>query len=391
MTEHKQLPPGIREYRSRYQVRYYGSDGKRRAQSFDRLTDAKRFQRATEVDKDRQQWLDPRLGQTAFDKWAQTRLDSKHDLRPSTRATDTSYMRNHVAPGFGGTPLARIRPLEVQEWVNGLAAKGLAPKTVRECYRLMAATMRAAVDARLIVESPCRGINLPRTPRQEQRFLTAEEVESLADSVDAHYRALVLSAVYLGCRWGEFAGLKRKNLDLLRRRVQVVGTLEDIGGRVRYVADTKTKTSRRSLSVPRFLADELATYLGEAPASDFVFVTKRGLPLRRGAFRGSVWLPAIRSAGLAPLRFHDLRHTCAGLLIAEGAHPKEIQARLVHSSITTTLDRYGHLMPSLDDKLTDRLDAARSMARAKANGDQMGTRQGPDVIPLARVSDGAAP
>lgn len=88
-------------------------------------------------------------------------------------------------------------------------------------------------------------------------------------------------------------------------------------------------------------------------------------PTRRSNFRQRVWRPAVEKAGLdARLRFHDLRHTCASLLIEQGAHPKEIQARLGHSSITTTLDRYGHLMPSLGRQLAVNLDEVRKRALA---------------------------
>ena len=378
-----QLPPGIREHHGSYQVHFYGPNGERRARSFDRLSDARRFKRGVDADRDRGELIDPRLGRTPFAGWAWEHLNSKHDLRASTRATDESYMRNHVAPAFGPAPLDSIKPLAVQAWVNALSRE-LAPKTVRECYRLMGAVMRAAVDARLIAESPCRGIKLPRRPHQEQRFLTVEQVDTLADAIDPHFRALVYSAAYLGARWGELAGLKRENLDLLRRRVHIVGTLEEIGGHVRYVPETKSGASRRTIGLPNFLVDLLASHLAEAPVGEHVFTTKRGAPLRRSAFRASYWLPAVERADLGPLRVHDLRHTCAGLLIEAGAHPKAIQARLGHSSISTTLNTYGHLMPSLDERLADALDDAK----AKREGDQMGTK-GPATVVELPARDGA--
>jgi integrase len=238
--------------------------------------------------------------------------------------------------------------------------------------------MSAAVDARLIAQSPCQGIKKPRVPRRKQRFLTLDEVETLADALDAYYRPLLYSAVYLGARWGELAGLKREHLDLLHRRALIVGSLEEIGGRTRWLPETKSGTSRRVLSVPAFLVDVLAAHLAAAPPSEFVFTSKRGSVLRRSSFRSKVWLPAVAAAGLSPLRFHDLRHTCASLLIAEGAHPKEIQARLGHSSITTTLNVYGHLFPSLDERLAERLDATYRAAK----GDTGGTRSDSTVVEL---------
>lgn len=125
-------------------------------------------------------------------------------------------------------------------------------------------------------------------------------------------------------------------------------------------------SSRRKLSVPQFLVDELRGHLSEAPPSDFVFCTLEGHPLRRNNFRRRYWLPAVEEGGLAPFRFHDLRHTCAGLLIAQGAHVKEIEMRLGHASITTTMNVYGHLLPSLDERLAAGLDHTyRSAKRAR--------------------------
>lgn len=377
----------IRRRGDKWQVRYYDPEGKRKARSWARKSDALAFVHAVETDKRRDAYIDPQLTRTRFEDWARQHLASKHDVRASTRATDDSYFRNHLLPAFGALPLGRIGTLDVQGWVNDLRGAELAPKTIRECYRLMSGIMRAAVHAGLMGASPCRGIRLPRVERVEQRFLTAEEVERLAGEIHVHHRALVYSAVYLGCRWGELAGLRRRDLDLLRHRVNVVGTLEEIGGRVRWTPETKSSASRRALSVPGFLTEVLAAHLAGAPESDYVFTTTRGAPLRRSSFRGSYWLPAVDRAGLAPLRFHDLRHTCAALLIEQGAHPKEIQARLGHASITTTLNTYGHLMPSLDERLGERLDAAYRSAKAGANGDQMGTRLGAEVIELSGASE----
>ena len=165
--------------------------------------------------------------------------------------------------------------------------------------------------------------------------------------------------------------------------MRVVGTLEDVGGKTpRYVEETKTHSSRRMLSMPPFLATVLAEHLAAAPASEFVFVGPKGALLRRSNFRRRVWNPALEAAGLDPaLRFHDLRHSSAALLIAQGAHPKEIQARLGHASITTTLNTYGHLWPSLGEQLDRRMEDAFHQARAHVAS--MWPVGGSTVVPMA--------
>jgi len=128
---------------------------------------------------------------------------------------------------------------------------------------------------------------------------------------------------------------------------------------------TKTHADR-TVRLPRFLREELAAYLADRPRDPnaFLFTAPRGGPLRHHNFYQRLFCPALPRAGLPEqIRFHDLRHTCAALLIAQGAHPKAIQAHLGHSSIQVTMDRYGHLFPDALEHLADRLDAVRTQAR----------------------------
>jgi integrase len=137
------------------------------------------------------------------------------------------------------------------------------------------------------------------------------------------------------------------------------------------IGPPKTRESRRTITVPSFLADALSEHLARTArgvADDLVFAAPgAGGPLRRTNFRRRYWTPACDAVGLEPApRFHDLRHHAAAVAIAAGAHPKAIQARLGHASITTTLNVYGGLFPSLDEELADRLDAARPAVVARS-------------------------
>jgi integrase len=297
-----------------------------------------------------------------FDTWAAQWLDGKLNLRQNTLGRNRIGIRTHLLPTFGGMRLGRITRADVQVWVRKLNDQGLAPATVHKAYRILASILAEAVESRVIPESPCRRISLPRIPYREALCLTADEVEDLAAAIDRPYQA----AVYLGCRWGELVGLKQENVDLVRKQVRIVGTLEEAGAGPVYVEETKTRSSRRLLSMPPFLADILAEHLTQAPANEFVFTGPEGGLLRRSNFRRRAWKPALVRAGLDPeLRFHDLRHACAALLIAQGAHPKEIQARLGHSTITTTLNTYGHLWPTLGSQLDDKIEAVFHHARER--------------------------
>jgi integrase len=192
------------------------------------------------------------------------------------------------------------------------------------------------------------------------------EVAHLADVIDPRYRALVLVGAYGGLRIGELAGLRRSRVDLLRGTVEVVEIVVDVQGVVE-VGPPKTRASRRTVGLPRFVAEELARHLAELGESDgFVFPAALGGPMRVNGFRARVWRPATRAAGLDGLRIHDLRHTAVALWIAAGANPKEVSVRAGHASVSFTLDRYGHLYPEADAALRDRLDALYAAARTAA-------------------------
>jgi integrase len=342
-----------------WQVRYRDPSGTERARNYRRKADAEKFLVTVEADKLRGMWTDPRLGKITVSEWLPTWQASRVHLRPSTRVGTESLLRNHVLPYFGVRRLGSVTPTEVQGFVAHLEERGLAASTIRQAYLLVAGLFSSALESDLIARTPCRGIKLPPSSRTEMRFLNAEQVTDVAGAIDDQYRALVLTAAYTGCRFGELAGLRVRRLDLLRRSLTVAETLSDVRGQV-ALAPPKTAAARRQVALPRFLSEELARHLAQWPpgADGFVFSAPEGGPLRRTNFRRRTWLPAVRASVGEPFRFHDLRHTHAAMLIAQGEHPKVIQLRLGHSSIQVTLDTYGHLFEGLDEAAADRLDAA---------------------------------
>lgn len=354
----------------RWQVRYRDPSGVERARNFPRKADAEKFLVTVEADKLRGMWADPRLGKITVSEWLPTWVSSRVHLRPSTRAVADSLLRNHVVPYFGDRRLGSVTPTDVQGFVAHLEEKELAPSTIRQAYLLVASLFSSALESDLIVRTPCRAIKLPQMSHTEMRFLTADEVTDLAETIDDRHRILVLTAAYTGCRFGELAGLKTHRLNLLRRSLTVAEALSEVRGQVR-LAPPKTAAARRQIALPKFLADELAHHLAEwSPGADgFVFTAPQGGPLLRRNFRRRAWLPAVRASVGEPMRFHDLRHTHAAMLIAQGEHPKVIQNRLGHSSIKVTLDTYGHLLDGLDEAAAERLDAAFPRTRRGSSRD----------------------
>lgn len=238
------------------------------------------------------------------------------NLSPATRLRDEASIRNHVILDLGNVPIGQIQPAHVAQWVAGLDAKGLAPATTRKAYQLLSAALMAAVDNGLIPLSPCRNVKLPRLEKPEMRILESAEIKVLAEEINPRYRAMVLTAAYSGLRFGELCALRADRFDALRKTVRVEKSLSEVGGEFIFKAP-KSEASRRTVSVPGFLVEEVAQHLATYPdESGLIITAPGGGPIRRTNFRRRVWKPAVEASAGDPCTFHDLRHTHAALLIA---------------------------------------------------------------------------
>lgn len=263
-----------------------------------------------------------------------------------------------MLPTFADQPVAAIAPSDVRRFLSERTAGGAAPGTVRSARKVLRLVMGTAVADGAIRTNPCDGTRSPNRRRPRWCSSPLKELETLATSIDGRYATLVRLAAYTGMRAGEICALRVGRVDLDAGRITVAESVTEVPGHGLYFSELKTY-ERRSVTLPGFLADELTAHLGNRPddPAEFVFTSPDGAVLNHKNFYRRMFKPAVVAAGLpAHMRFHDLRHTCAALCIALGAHPKAIQERLGHSSITVTLDRYGHLFPKLDETLTRRLD-----------------------------------
>jgi integrase len=236
----------------------------------------------------------------------------------------------------------------VQAWVTRLSRK-LAPETVASCHGLLSAILATAVRSRKLGANPCDGVRLPPRRRTADAgvTITRDQLEGqVLPALPRRYRAVVATAAGAGLRWGECVGLRRRNVDLLRRELQVVEVAVEIAGRVTFKRYPKSKASRRTVPLPDFLIEALAEHLAGFPAEleELVFWNERGGPLRRANFRQRVWLPALARSGLVERpKFHDLRHCYATWLVSEGVPVNVVQAVMGHEQASTTLNRYTHV------------------------------------------------
>lgn len=348
--------------RKPWRVRYRDPTGRERSKSFVRKVDADRFMATVQADLIRGDWTDPRLSQITLEEWAERWLRTKAHLRPKTLAGYRSNLHVHVLPAFGRHQLRHVDRMTVEEWVADLQTSGLGPSGIRQARQVLNSMLTLAVDAGYLATNPVGPVRTPRQPEPQMLFLDANQVEHLADTIQEPYGALVYLLAYGGLRWGEAAALRRRHCDLPRSRIEIVESVSEAGGQLHY-GPTKNHRSR-TVGIPGFLRDLLDEHLEQHVTDEpdtLVFTSPQGAPLRNSNFRRQVWYQAVEQADLPQgLRIHDLRHTCASLLIAAGANPKAVQAHLGHSSITVTMDRYTHLFPSDIETLIGQLEDIRA-------------------------------
>lgn len=316
-----------------WKARYRDLQGRSRRKHFKVRRDAELFLAAMQVDRHRGLWIDP----------------------AAEIITPAGQRGREVVPCCW----QRRGPI-------GLASDTSA---VNRRFRVLRMVMGTAVAAEVIARSPTTGIMPPPVPVREMRFLSAGEVRALAEAMHPWFRTWVYFAAYTGLRWSEMLGLRRRDIDLVRGRVRVQRQVIEVQSRFVEFGPLKTAASRRSVTLPGFLVEMLSEQLTERaqPGADgLVFVNTAGHTPHASSFRSQLWAGACRRAGV---RWHDLRHAAVALAIERGAHAKAIQERMGHSSIKVTLDRYGHILPTIEQRIADGLDDSYHQALKRPSED----------------------
>lgn len=254
--------------------------------------------------------------------------------------------RHHIIPALGNIALADLGRLQAQQWASRLSATQ-SPGCVRKIVNVLSAGLQLAVDDGRIPANPASLLKMPRQSKRRNKFLTHQQVIERAAAVDAKparkgYGLLVLVLAYTGLRWGELAGLRVRDLDSVRGRLDVHTTMVEVDG---YMEESSpTDHEERSIPVPEFILEQLSIHEEEKDPSDHVFVSsKSGSVLRDRTFRRGWFNAAAEMIGLPGLTPHELQHTCASLAVSVGANVKALQRMLGHSSGNETLDTYSDL------------------------------------------------
>lgn len=346
----------IKTPNGRYLARYRTPDGRPKSRTWNRKSDATRWLRDEQHHIDTRTWIDPSAGEIPFHRVAEAFMSSRVDVAEGTRSRDESYLRSLILPTFGPMSIARIGPSLVQTWILSLVNAGKAPETVRKAHQILSMCLATAINDGRLANSPCGTTRLPKIEMREMRFLTIDGVHDLAGVIDQRYRAMIYCGALAGLRFGEAAALQVSSLDLTNRRLNVTSTLSEVSGGPPRLGSPKTKASRRQISMPQALVSEMELHLAGHSGGEFLFEAPTGGAVRGTNWRRRVLRPAVSQSVGGTLRFHDLRHTHVALLIAANTHVKVVSDRLGHTSISTTINRYGHLYDGTDQAAADGLD-----------------------------------
>ncbi len=296
-------------------------------------------------------------------------------LAPTTTANYETLIERHIIPALGRVPLAALQPLHLQEFYLGRleggrvrGSGGVSPRTVVLIHTVLHAALKQAVRWQLLSRNPADCVDVPRSRRPRVRTLSAEELPSFLEVIRGHRdEHLIQMALYTGLRRGELLALRWEDVDLEARSVRVRhGLVRTDGGMT--LAGPKTKRSQRQVTV----SDVALGILREVRRQQAEQKLRLGSRYHDGGYvfcnsDGSLIDPSsvthrfadlARATGFPGLRFHDLRHTHATLLLMQGIHPKVVQDRLGHETITTTLDTYSHVLPTLQREAAAAIDAA---------------------------------
>lgn len=287
---------------------------------------------------------------------------AQHNVAETTYASYVDGVKN-LTEHLGNIKLCQLKPHHIQTFLSALLDYNkLSNTTIRYYYTVLNIALNTAIKWQLIQHNPCKGVTPPQKAKPKMQVLTEEQVNILLDG--AQYTPMylpVLLAVSCGMRRGEILGLTWDDIDLENRTIHISKNLVMADGKA-IIRQPKTNAGRRTISLPEVTAEalkherktQLKTRL-EYQGYNLVCCWENGSFIRPDYITHK-FVKIVKYLDLPKVSFHDLRHTHATLLLQKGVHPKIVQERLGHASISMTLDTYSHVMPSMQREAADKMD-----------------------------------
>src|ERR687890_238300 len=293
-----------------------------------------------------------------LDSWLQGSVYGS--VRQSTYDRDTNLVNNHIKPILGGLKLKKLNSAQIQSFYRDRLDAGLSGSTVHKMHDILRRGLAQAVKWHLVPRNVAEAATPPRPAPKEMQALSVDEARRLLEAAgEDRLEALYVLAIHTGMRQGELLALRWQDVDLENAVASVRRTLTRSGGKEVF-GKPKTKKSRRCIRLTPQAVEALRVHLKRQlqdieilgdryQDQGLVFTTNTGAPINPSNLRQRSFASLLKRAGLPHMRFHDLRHTCATLLLSRGVHPKFVQELLGHATIAITPDTYSHVMPSMGD------------------------------------------
>ncbi len=317
---------------------------------------------------------------------------------PRTTERYQEVVNVHLIPALGSLPVLALRPEHIQRYYAKALDSGrrdgkggLSMLTVHKHHRVLYEALKYGVKHGILVRNVAEAVDPPRGRSKKLAVVGPNDVQLILDaSKETLYQALFFTIAYTGLRRGEALGLRWCDINLERSVLSVVQTLQQLRSGEYIFREPKSKHSRRQTALSPSLAIALWEYrlkqeharktLGKPLVPmDLVFSHPDGKPFRPNSVTRAFQTIA-QSIGLKGIRLHDLRHAHATILLQQGVHPKIVQERLGHSSISTTLDIYSHLLPGMDEAAARRFEEGLQGAPDEVSAENV-AKMSPNLFP----------
>jgi integrase len=264
-------------------------------------------------------------------------------VRPTTLQLHTFITRKYLIPLLGDNPLTQLRPEHVRLMLNRMEKMGCGARTLQHARNILSAALREALELEYVTRNVARLVKPPKYTAAKRTTWSKEQVARFLDVAKHHDRfPMFLLLLCYGLRCGELLGLRWQDIDFEKNAIRIRQSVR-LENNKACVGPLKTETSERDLPMHFMIKDVLLCYSKTARRydDDLIFHSSTGKPAWPKAIRASFQRLAVK-AGLPPITIHEARHTVATMLAEAWSSPKEAQAILGHSSITTTLQIYTH-------------------------------------------------
>jgi integrase len=317
----------------------------------------------------------------------------KTQVRPKTHRTYSDFVKNHIAPAIGAVPLGKLSAQHVRKFRDAKLtvpagdvtpgdycqrrSAGLGPRSVNHILTMLRSALAQALRDGQIPRNVAESVDAVRAPRPKPRAFTREQARAFLDAVrGSRLEAAFTAAVAIGLRQGEILGLKWSELDLEAGSLTVRAALQRVNKKLIQV-EPKSESSFRTINLPAVCVSAFAQHKRDQDGwkwwagsawreTGYVFTTRVGTPMDpRDLLREyyAITRPKPKDPSTPPpklgfpaIRFHDLRHSTATLLLAQGVSPKYIAELLGHSNVSFTLQTYAHVLPEVQQQVAAKMD-----------------------------------